>query len=137
VESFKFKDDEKKELRPETQEFIVPFSGGSYSVTWTYEKETNLFKRLLSGAPHKDKISGNQLVAKNVIIQFTNVVDRAGLDTQVEAIGSGKADFYIDGKLVNGKWSKPDASSRTKYTDLGGNEIVLNAGTTWIEVVKK
>ncbi|MCL5093664.1 MAG: DUF3048 domain-containing protein [Patescibacteria group bacterium] len=138
IESFKFKDDLEKSKRPESFEFTVPFSGPTYNIKYIYDKETNSFLRYLAGSPHRDKITGKNLKAKNVIVMYAGVLEGSGgTDTQVQVVGSGEAEFYIDGEKILGTWEKATSASRTKFLDANGVEIVLNAGTTWIEVEKE
>lgn len=137
IEPFKFKDENKVEERGDVLEVNIPFSGPTFAVKYVYNKESNSYLRHVAGRVDKDKPSGKEITAKNIIIQRANVVDRAGLDTQVEAIGSGAIEYYMDGKKFEGKWSKANSSSRTKYLDSDGNEILLNPGQTWIEVTRR
>ncbi len=42
---------------------------------------------------------------------------------------------FQDGVAIPGSWSKPDEFSRIRFFDAEGNEIALNRGQTWIEVL--
>lgn len=136
IESFKFKEDEQKEQRPESQIIDIDISQAIFKVNYIFDKAENNYKRSLAGVPHTDKITSKQLRAKNIIIQFTTITDRSGSDTQVQAIGAGKIKYFLDGKSYEGTWKKKSTYERTKYLDSDGKEIVLNAGQTWIEVVR-
>lgn len=133
---FKFKDDEKLEARPEAQNITINFSSFDFKVGYVYDKINNNYERSVGGKPHVDKLSGKQLTAKNIIVQFANVSEKSGGDAQVQAVGSGKTKYFIGGKAFEGTWKKTGASARTKYLDEAGKEIELNAGTTWVEVVR-
>ncbi|MBF9069663.1 DUF3048 domain-containing protein [Streptacidiphilus fuscans] len=76
----------------------------------------------------------------NVIIQHVKVVQgkytdyNAGhADNEVfsQTSGQGSADFYRDGKVWHGQWTKPNDTSQTQYT-VGGKEMELAPGRTWI-----
>ena len=78
--------------------------------------------------------------ADNVIIQHVHVVPgkytdhNAGHpDNEVFSLttGQGSADFYRDGKVWHGQWSKPTDTSPTAYT-VNGAPIHLTPGRTWI-----
>ncbi|MBR7837216.1 DUF3048 domain-containing protein [Actinospica durhamensis] len=78
--------------------------------------------------------------ADNVIIQHVKVVagkytdHNAGHpDNEVfsETTGSGSADFYRDGQVWHGQWSKPNNDSPTSYT-VSGTIMLLTPGRTWI-----
>ena len=78
--------------------------------------------------------------ADDVIVQHVHVVPgkytdhNAGHpDNEVfsQTTGSGAADFYRDGKVWHGQWSKPTDTSPTAYT-LNGVPMPLTPGRTWI-----
>jgi hypothetical protein len=50
-------------------------------------------------------------------------------------IGSGRGYLISGGKLIEIEWSKTDRNAKTTYKDLKGNQIQLNKGNTWIQVV--
>lgn len=134
-----FKDDKKVDLRPQTAKFTVNFSGGGFDPTYTYDRNNNVWLRSQVGVPFKEKKSGTQIAPKNVVVEFTGFSFGKSRDgaqlTTIHTIGSGRALFYIDGEQVEGTWSKADRSSKTVFKDTAGNEIKLNPGQTWIEVV--
>lgn len=98
-------------------------------------------KWLVSADGRAQSSSGQgQLSADNVIIQHVHVVPgkftdhNAGhADNEVfsQTTGSGQADFYRDGKVWHGQWSKSSDSSPTNYT-VGGTTMLLTPGRTWI-----
>ncbi|MDD5486435.1 MAG: DUF3048 C-terminal domain-containing protein, partial [Dehalococcoidales bacterium] len=118
----------------------INFSSESYKVTWTFDAATNKYLRQMAGAPHKDRVTGEQLTAKNVIIQS---VDRTfqptgsyGSQNYVfHNIGNGAGWVMQDGKVIKATWKKDSLSARTKYFDETGAEIELNPGNTWYEIV--
>ncbi|WP_161789776.1 DUF3048 domain-containing protein [Streptacidiphilus neutrinimicus] len=85
-------------------------------------------------------IDAGQANADNVIIQHVHVVQgkytdhNAGhADNEVfsQTTGSGSADFYRDGKVWHGQWSKPNDNAPTSYT-VGGQPMNLAPGRSWI-----
>lgn len=118
----------------------INFSSDSYKVNWTFDPTNNKYLRSLAGAPHKDRVTGEQLSAKNVIIQ---TVDRTfqptgsyGSQNYVfHSIGSGSASVLEDGKVIKGTWKKASLESRTIFYDETGAEIQFNPGNTWYEIV--
>ncbi len=85
-------------------------------------------------------IDAGQADTDNVIIQHVHVVPgkytdhNAGhADNEVfsQTTGSGSADFYRDGKVWHGQWSKPNDNAPTSYT-VGGKPMNLTPGRTWI-----
>ena len=81
-----------------------------------------------------------RMSADNVIIQHVRVVPgkytdhNAGHpDNEVfsQTTGQGLADFYRDGKVWHGQWSKASDTSPTDYT-VNGAPMPLAPGRTWI-----
>ncbi|MDO8499023.1 MAG: DUF3048 domain-containing protein [bacterium] len=119
-------------------EFWQGYSG--YGVTWNYDVTCNCYKRLNGGAPHLDLDNNHQLAAKNVVVQFeresrANDGYEGNVHLIYKTIGEGKALFFIDGKAIEGKWSKASRVARTKYTDSKGQEIAFDRGRIWIQTV--
>lgn len=144
-----FKDDAPLASRPSSLAATFNFSGinasylGDYSVSWQYDRDSNSFLRTNGGAPFTDLDTGQQILAKNVIIQFETMTiaddgyDEAGhgSHTLYGTTGTGKAKFLIDGKLVEGTWAKKGRLDRTRFFDAKGVELKLNRGQTWIETL--
>lgn len=138
-EQWKFKDDEKKENRGILSKIDFTFWKGydDFAVTWEYDKENNLFKRLTAEQVHSDLETEEQLSAKNVVILFAE--ETGGVDEHAHLLyenwGSGKALIFQDGKATGGTWKKPKKTSRTKFYDPIGKEIQFVRGQIWIEMV--
>lgn len=104
---------------------------------WEYDKEQNVYKRSQGGQPHLDAATGKQLTAKNVIIVFmreTQLFDKKA-HLLYETVGGGKSMVFLDGKVVEGEWLRPDIESRTKFFDSEGEEVAFNRGLIWLEVL--
>ncbi len=109
----------------------------SYSVvSYRYDPNDKCYLRSEGGMAHKDAVTGQQLKASNIIVQYTNtkVVDKEGR-LQVDMVGSGRSVLYMDGKAFEGSWQKNSADAWTVFMDANGNEFKLRPGQTWIEVV--
>lgn len=139
-EEWKFKEDAKEGDRGTVTSLSFAHWEGyaaNYGVQWNYESGTNSYKRVNGGKNHIDLETNEQLLAKNVVIQFTK--ETVGVDEHghllYETIGQGKALIFQDGKAITGTWKKAKRTSRTVYFDDKGKEIAFNAGSIWIEVV--
>lgn len=137
IAAYLFKDDNKEEERPESLVFNVKFNA-NFPVTWAYDRKDNCFLRSILGVPQKDRVSGEQFKAKNVIVMYSDFTygktrynEQA---TKIRTTGSGSAIFYIDGVKTTGTWSRTSGANITRFYDTSGAEIKLNAGMTWIEV---
>lgn len=136
-ESWKFKDDKPLEERPDEKKFIkINFSSISWLVEYNYQRENNLYLRSMGGKAHKDRITGKQYSAKNVVIQYVKarVIDAKGR-LHMDTIGEGKALVFRDGEVIEGTWKKESRETRTKFYDKDGKEIEFNRGQTWIEII--
>ncbi len=136
-ESWKFKDDKASEERPSDEKFIkIDFSSRSWLVEYSYDRENNHYLRSMGGTAHKDKITGKQYTAKNVVVQYvsSSVQDAVGRLT-MDTIGEGKALVFRDGEVIEGTWKKGSREARAKFYDADGREVEFNRGQTWIEIV--
>jgi len=138
---WKFKDDAAPEKRGGQKPIVVPFwtNQPDYTITWNYDKNTNLYNRFGGQTPYTDPLTKEQVAAKNVIIQFET--ERTANDGYPDGhllygtTGSGNALIFQDGNVIKGKWVKTSRTSRTKYIDSQGKEIQLNRGLIWIQTI--
>jgi len=108
----------------------------NYIVGYEYDDKDKLFYRTINGSRLKDKESSKDISTTNIIVEKTTskVLDKVGrLD--VENLGRNRGYYITGGKLIEIEWSKSDRSAKTVYKDLNGNEITVNKGVTWIQVV--
>jgi len=108
-----------------------------YEVTWEYDPQANLYLRSQGGEAVKDAESGERYSAKTVIVQWmkeTEVPDQKH-HILYQTLGSGAAQVYADGQVIEGSWSRPRLGDRTRYYDDSGQEIEFNRGVFWIEVL--
>jgi hypothetical protein len=87
------------------------------------------------GRPHKDA-ADVQIAPANVIVQFVSYVGVPGVGQSQQAVtvGEGEAWIFTDGKVVKGKWSRPDPGQPATYTDANGRPVKLTPGRTWVEL---
>lgn len=115
----------------------VVFLPPTYVAEWEYSTSTQQYGRYQMGYPHVDQ-DGTQIMADTIIVQYveTEVLDaigRLGMDT----IGSGELQVFRNGHMIEGTWNKEDVESKTQWLDAEGNDIALQAGKIWIEVVNQ
>lgn len=107
-----------------------------YFTEYKYDQETKAYYRFVNGKNHIDYNNDEKLMAKNIIIQFTShrVIDNEGrLD--VKTVGSGSGYFISNGEKKKVTWEKSDRRDKTSFYDADGNEIILNSGVTWFQVI--
>ncbi len=108
--------------------------GGSYNVSWAYDRPTNAYTRSQAGKEQKDQ-DGSGVYAKNIVVMLTNgkVLDAEGR-LEIRTTGKGKAVIYRDGIKTEGVWRRAEGEWLS-FEGTDGSDIMLNRGTTWIEVV--
>lgn len=103
---------------------------------FTYDAETDKYKRTIDGIDFIDKETEEVITADNVLVQFvrSNVIDSKGR-LEIDMCAGGDAILFTKGGIVKGTWAREDLDSRTIFTDADGNEFKLSVGNTWVEVV--
>lgn len=132
---WKFKEDMPPEDRPTDQFEVAIGEQGKWRVRWRYDRDANAYSRILAAGPQKDA-DGTPILAKNVLVQFATVrvLDSLGR-RKIDTASGGEAMALLDGRLVAGTWKRNKADGRTRFYDSADNELSINAGVTWIEVV--
>lgn len=106
------------------------------NTSYEYDSENKVYKRFMSGTAHVDAITGSQYTYKNIII--TPIKNRS-YDSygrqKLDNIGSGDGYFVTDGYAIPITWSKSSRSSQTVYKNMDGEEIKVNDGNTFIQIV--
>lgn len=108
-------------------------------VDYVYDKENKVYLRSMRGTPHVDRVTKERIKAKNIIVMKVknfNLNDYVGSARQdLDNIGSGSGYYITNGKYEEITWNKPSYSSKTKIRNLNNEEITLNDGLTFIQVV--
>lgn len=113
--------------------------GRTTSVDYDWDAAGGTWKRSVDGRPHLVE-NGNQIAPTNVIVQSiayegTSDVDASGSPvTEAKVVGSGDAVVFAAGTMLAARWSKPNATAMTTYTDRSGAPIQLPPGRTWVEM---
>lgn len=119
---------------PSGQSFgcIVRYASDVYAVRWTYDAEINAYNRgRLSGESSLLKIAAKNIVVIETSIRILDDVGRR----EIKTVGEGNAMVFQDGRVISAVWKKPSVSERLQFFNEAGDEVEMNAGTTWIEVV--
>jgi hypothetical protein len=113
----------------------------AHGVVW--QTAGSEYLRWDSGRPFQDANTGQQVHAKNVILQMvptrlTDIVEdvNGGAKTlQYEMSGEGLALVYSGGQMVSGRWRRSEPTEPIEYLDASGNPIRFNSGLTWVHLV--
>lgn len=121
------------------KKILIPYS--KYHTThYEYDKDSKTYLRWMRNTPHVSSTLNKQLFAKNIVIQFVKnyylndgnpKIGRQELDT----VGKGLGFFIANGKYIDITWEKENRNSKTFYYTQEGNEININEGQTWIQIV--
>lgn len=105
------------------------------STDYEYDSDSKTYKRFKDGEPHVDELDDKQLVAKNIMVieVSKSVLDSAGR-LYLGTVGEGRGFYMTEGQSTQITWKKESKTSRTRFY-ANGDEILLNPGNTWIQVV--
>ena len=116
----------------------IPYST-SYKVTYKYDKQTKRYTRGYNNTTQKDWETEELVTTKNIIITFaqnTTLNDGSGKDRQnLSNIGTLDGYYITNGKAIKIKCYKSSRSAQTVYKDFNGNEIEVNDGNTFVQIV--
>ncbi len=109
------------------------------TVTWRYDRQAGLYRRLQNGGPHTDA-DGRPIMAANVVIipivyRFEACCEDLDVPLeQTEVIGGGPATLLRDGRRMAGRWTKSDPAQQLGLLSEAGRPLALKPGRTWIEL---
>lgn len=105
-----------------------------YNTNYTYKD--GVYLKSMDGKSSNNKEDQQPLAFKNIVIQLTTIKTQADkLHLDIALIGQGDGYAISNGKFVKMHWSKKDATSQTLLMDESGNDLPLNPGKTWWNIV--
>lgn len=109
---------------------------GFYKIGFEYDSEKNTYARIVNGSPYTLQ-ENIDIAAENIIVMVMNEAPLGDNSDRINIsdVGEGEGYFITRGKYIPIKWSKSERAAETVYSDAEGNEIELNPGQTWIEIV--
>lgn len=115
----------------------IPYSGAK--VKYVYNPETKLYERYFANKLQSDWLTKETITTKNIIITIANnysTDEEGGYGRQqIENIGNLDGYYITNGKAIKIKCEKKTRAGKTVYKDLEGNEIEVNDGNTYIQIV--
>ena len=112
-----------------------------HSVSYKYNEEKKVFYRYQRGNAHTDRVTKEQYFAKNIIVAvMSNYALSDGTNKGRQEVvneGTGTGYYLTNGKCIDITWKKDSLKSKTYFYDLNGNEITLNDGITFVQIVPK
>jgi hypothetical protein len=122
---------------------LYPFvpANPEYKVQYRFDPASDSYQRAVGGTPLVDAATHQPVRARNVVVMHTGAgsADLAAGTTvdaiSIPVIGSGPAEFYLDGHVVHGSWRQKDALAPLQFVNRDGTPVQFNPGQTWIEVL--
>jgi hypothetical protein len=105
---------------------------------FNYDPASNGYYRSMRGVPHNDRITGQRLWTRNVVVMQVRESARPGDDKKridQEVIGAGEARIFNAGRSINATWVKEGAAAPLRFYDTEGKEVVFNAGPIWVAAI--
>lgn len=132
--TWEFKD--RETLEPEVTTLELTFAEPVYIIGWEFDVDSGAYLRDQYYQPHETG-EGEQISAHNVVVIETDVevIDSVGRRS-LRTTGEGDGYVFQDGQQIGIRWEKSSASERLRFYHVdSGEEVVMNAGRTWIEVL--
>ena len=125
----------------------VDITWGSTDVSFRWAAALGGWQRFQNGEQHLVADDEGDLVVlapENVVVQFTkyvlsNEIDSNGARIPIAQLaeGEGRAWILTDGKVIEGRWNKPNITVHTQFTDATGSTVAMAPGSTWILLVPR
>ena len=114
----------------------IDFSSASYNTQYDYDASSNTYLRSVGGEAHDDREAGR--LAPSVVVAMH--VDMAtvmedGYRGSITTIGTGRAEVFQSGKVIECTWRKNSRSEPLELIDASGQPLKLVRGQTWIAAV--
>ncbi len=104
--------------------------------SYTYDETNKYYLRYMNGRAQLDRITKKQLHYKNIIIikVENKTIDNEGRQ-ELATTGTGEGYFITNGGVVPIIWTKDSRSSKMIFTYSNEEEIRVNDGNTFIQIV--
>jgi hypothetical protein len=112
---------------------------------WNWDADAGRWLRTDAGAPNFDKLTGDRLSARTVIVQVVRQdvlpgeLDPGGYPRRYQyLVDEGVGVLYVDGRGYDVRWSRRDPKDLTTWTYADtGDPVVLPPGKVWWEIVPR
>lgn len=118
---------------PTARNIYFNISYPDFAVHYVYDSKSNSYTRYMAGTKHIDA-NTHKVIAPNVVIGIVVPynIESDNYHSDYQAIGSGRAYVFQDGKVTVGSWNKSSHKSNISFKDSRGKTIALDPGQTWI-----
>lgn len=108
------------------------------TTNYEYDTDKNIYLRSVNNKSQNDYVTGKQLTVKNILVykvKYSNIQgDDKGRQT-IDNVGTGTGYYISNGYAVPITWKKDSRSSATVYKYNNGQEIQVNDGNTFIQIM--
>ncbi len=116
----------------------------AYRAEYRYNEEAKGYDRYYTDQRQYDETHDEEeekpILATNVLVQIVpaRLIPGSGSGIlEMDTIGSGKAYYFTMGEMMEVRWEKDDQEGFTRYYDIDGEEVTLNPGQTWVQVISR
>jgi len=121
---------------------FIPYHRKYSDVRYEYDEDKEAYLRFVTGEPHKDALTGEQLAVRNVVIVYVNHVETLIVEdalgsrsVQIQLWGEGRALVCRDGRVYEARWVRPNRPDPLRIVDAEGNLFPFKPGNTWFQLV--
>ncbi len=115
----------------------VNYAGNAY-VNYIYDENNKYYLRYNNKNEHIDNLTNEQVHTKNIIVLKMDTENIGGDEKgrqNLNNIGTGSGYYITEGKSIEITWSKESRTSKTIYKNTKGEELNINDGNTFIQIV--
>lgn len=137
AKGFSFISENKRQGSP-YKSITIPYNTSTTLVEYKYDDTQKLNMRYINRKKDVEKETGKQLFAKNIIIQYAvhTILEPGAGYRDVALVGSGKAQYFMDGQWLEGTWERKAPEDRTIFYDQDKKEMEFLRGNSWIQIVQ-
>jgi hypothetical protein len=119
------------------EKVTVPFNNTFTKIRYEYDSSLGKYLRSVSGEAFIDDSTQEQIAVTNIVIVYCEYYWENQYQQSIDYGKGGKALLVTGGICVDLVWEKESNTEPMRFTDTDGNEMVLNPGNTWFELVRK
>lgn len=112
----------------------IPFSNHNH-VSYRWHEKEGAYLRSINNRPHFDANNNQQILVKNIIIQYVPFKFISDVSRYYNLVGSGDALIISNGHAEKLRWEKKDYGERTRFYLENGSPLILSPGNTWIHII--
>ena len=115
------------------KQLLVPYSQYSDGV-FDYDETTKLYKKTQNGIPQIDGTTKKQAEVTNLLVLFAPVKSMPS-SSYIDVDLTGGSGIYVsNGSYEEITWEKGDMNNPFKFKAKNGDDLVINAGRSWINI---